>query len=279
MPYDVLIVDDSDVTRSMIIKTLSLAKIPISNYFEAANGREALEILDERWIDLVLADLNMPIMGGDELLRIMRASRQLADIPVIVVTSEQCGPERLGGVWKAAAYVRKPFAPEEIRDAFTSLVQQRETPPPSGSVIEQFRTALETVAFMFCEPLPNDPPPAPSGEFFRARMAFAGAVSGVMTLTVPRLLAVDMAANALGVEPDDALAIRHDADIVGELLNITCGHVSGAVAGNDAVELEPPVVGRHEAERWSELTSDPSVAWCLVEGHPVALGLGTRAAV
>jgi two-component system, chemotaxis family, chemotaxis protein CheY len=279
MPYDVLIVDDSDVTRTMIVKTLSLAKIPISKCFEAANGREALEILDERWIDLVFADLNMPIMGGDELLRIMRASRQLADIPVIVVTSEQCGPERLGGVWRASAYVRKPFTPEEIRDAFTALVRQRETPPPSGSIVEQFRAALETVAFMFCEALPSEPTPAASGDFFRARMAFSGVVSGVITLTVPRLLAVEMAANALGIEPDDALAARHDADIVGELLNITCGHVSGALAGDDAVELEPPVVNRHEAERWDELTSDPAVAWCLVEGHPVALGLGTRAVV
>jgi len=277
MPYDVLVVDDSDVTRSMIAKTLQLANIPVAACFEAANGREALEILDEHWIDLVLADLNMPIMGGDELLRIMRSSRQLIDIPVIVVTSERCSPEKLKSLWKASAYVRKPFTPEEIRDAFTGLVRERSDPPEPMTVLDWFGSALETVAFMFCEPIPSEEALPPSGEFYRARLAFSGSASGVMSLSVPRMLAITMAANALGIEPDDPVAAQHDADVVGELLNITCGHVSEDLC-DGAIELEPPVVTRYDADRWDSMPQDPTVLWCTVEGHPVVIGLGARGA-
>jgi len=278
MSYDVLVVDDSDVTRAMIIKSLSLAKLPILRYFEAANGREALEILEDHWIDLVLADLNMPIMGGQELLKIMRASRQLADVPVIVVTSEHCTPEEIASSWKAASYVRKPFTAGEIRAAFAALLQAPEDALEKDWLLELFAAVLESVAFMFLVAHDDAEDPPPPGEFFRSRMSFSGAVSGVLSLTVPRMLAAQMAANAMGIEPDDPVALSHDADIVGELLNITCGHVVEALAGSEPIALEPPVVTRHDADKWRELTCDPMRVWCHIEGQPVMIGFGARTA-
>jgi two-component system chemotaxis response regulator CheY len=276
MAYDVLVVDDSGITRSMVIKSLSIASIPVRHCFEAADGREALEILEDHWVDLVLADLNMPIMGGQELLKIMRGSRQLADVPVIVVTSENRDPVQLAEWWTAAAYVRKPFTPEEIRAAFDALLAPGPQTIGPDVIFERFAKILESVAFMFPTPLPDGAQPPAPGEFFRARMSFSGPVSGVLSLTVPRLLAVQMAADALGIEPDDPVALNHDADITGELLNIACGHVVDLLAPDGGMRLEPPVIVRHDAARWEELARDPMKIWCLVEGQPVMLGLGMR---
>jgi two-component system chemotaxis response regulator CheY len=276
MTYDILIVDDSDVTRAMIRKTLSLAKIPLSHCYEAANGREALDILDERWVDLVLADLNMPVMGGQELIRVMRASRLLKSIPVIVVTSESCSKDQLEGDWGVSAYVRKPFTPEQIRDAFVGLVGPQDQAIDSGWLLQQFGDVLETMAFMFIEPVPEDGWPVADTPFLRGLMAFDGAASGVMALSVPRSLAVEMAANALGIESDDVVAAGHAGDMVGELLNITCGHVAEALAKGRPVGFEPPIVTEHEPARWAELTSGPASVCGLVEGRPVVVGIGVR---
>jgi two-component system, chemotaxis family, chemotaxis protein CheY len=277
MSYDVLVVDDSGVTRSMVIKSLSIAKIPVRTCFEAADGREALEIMEDHWVDLVLADLNMPIMGGQELLKIMRGSRQLADVPVIVVTSENRDPVQLTEWWTAAAYVRKPFTPEEIRAAFGALVPAGPEPPEQDQLFQRFASILESVTYMSAEALPAGQRPSAPGDFFRARLSFSGGALGVLSLTVPRLLAAQMAANALGIEPDDPVALNHDADMVGELLNIACGHVLDVIAEGKDVQLEPPVIIRHDASKWDELARDPVKMWCLVEGQPVMLGLAMRA--
>jgi two-component system, chemotaxis family, chemotaxis protein CheY len=277
MSYDVLVVDDSGITRSMVIKSLSIAKIPVRTCFEAADGREALEIMEDHWVDLVLADLNMPVMGGQELLKIMRGSRQLADVPVIVVTSENRDPVQLTEWWTAAAYVRKPFTPEEIRAAFGALVPTIPEPPAHDRLFDPFATILESVTSMSATRLPaGEQPPAP-GEFFRARVSFSGEAMGVLSLTVPRSLAAQMAAGALGLEPDDPVALNHDADMVGELLNIACGHVLDIVAEGQEVKLEPPVIVRHDASKWDELARDRMKMWCLVGGQPVMLGLAMRA--
>jgi len=275
MPYDVLIVDDSDVTRSMIVKTLSLTRLDIGRCYEASNGREALEILEDHWVDVMLADLNMPIMDGEALLRIMRASHHLAGVPVVIVTSERLSPGWLEDRWSGAAYLRKPFTPEELRDVVEALAGSADPQYEPDLVLKPFCQALETLTFMFADIVPPGEESPASGDFFRAQMAFTGTAAGAVSLVVPQVLGAHMAANALAIEPDDAVALNHAADVVGELLNITCGHVVDALAGDD-VELAPPTIALYKAERWPDLTRDPLTIWCRIEGHPVALGLGTR---
>ena len=68
MAFNVLVVDDSEIIRAMIGKTLKLADIPIGEIHEAGNGKEGLEILEENWVDLVFLDVNMPVMSGNEML-------------------------------------------------------------------------------------------------------------------------------------------------------------------------------------------------------------------
>jgi two-component system, chemotaxis family, chemotaxis protein CheY len=116
MAFNVLVVDDSETIRSIIIKTLKIGKVPISELYQAGNGKEALEILNSNWIDLVLADINMPVMNGIEMVNRMYEDGILKTIPVIVVSTEGSSTriEQLMGKG-VSAYVRKPFTPESIK--------------------------------------------------------------------------------------------------------------------------------------------------------------------
>ena len=115
MTLNILIVDDSETARAIIGKTLRLADVPINDIYQAANGKEALEILGDQWIDLIFADINMPIMGGVEMIERLAEDGLLMTIPVIIVSTEgsitRLEELRSKGV---RAVVRKPFAPEEI---------------------------------------------------------------------------------------------------------------------------------------------------------------------
>src|SRR4051812_44633807 len=88
MAFNLLIVDDSSTTRGIVRRTLGMTKLPLGEILEAKNGREGLELMRANWVDLVLADLNMPDMGGMEMIDAMSREPLLAAIPVVVVSSE-----------------------------------------------------------------------------------------------------------------------------------------------------------------------------------------------
>ena len=116
MAFNILIVDDSPTIRAIITKVLRLANVAINELFEAENGREALDVLEEHWIDLVLADINMPVMNGVEMIERMSSDGLLDTIPVIVVSTEGSTPrvERLKSQG-IKGYIRKPCSPEFLR--------------------------------------------------------------------------------------------------------------------------------------------------------------------
>ena len=116
MQFNVLVVDDSAVMRAMIIRTLRMCGLPVGEIHEAGDGEEALRRLREAWVDLMLLDINMPIMNGEEVLEHLRADPETADLKVIVVSTEGSDAriERLAAA--GAAFVRKPFTPETLRD-------------------------------------------------------------------------------------------------------------------------------------------------------------------
>jgi two-component system chemotaxis response regulator CheY len=123
MAYNILIVDDSKTIRSILVKTLKLTKLDINQIFEAGNGKEALECLQGNWVDLVLTDLNMPIMSGIELVNSMAKDGLLKDIPVIVVSTDGSSTriEELKGKG-IREYIRKPFAPETIGELIDKIL-------------------------------------------------------------------------------------------------------------------------------------------------------------
>ena len=116
MSLNVLVVDDSAVMRAMIVKVLRLTDLDLGEVRQAANGREGLEALDQHWIDLVLSDVNMPVMDGQRMIETIRANPIWKDLPIVVISTEgsRTRIERLREL--GAAFIHKPFTPEAIRD-------------------------------------------------------------------------------------------------------------------------------------------------------------------
>ncbi|MCE5250236.1 response regulator [bacterium] len=116
MALKVLVVDDSDVMRKIVKRVLGLSGFEIDTIYDAANGDEALMVLVDNEVDVVLTDINMPVMSGTELLKAMKADQRFAHVPVIVVSTEG-RTERIASILElgAAGYITKPFKPEDIR--------------------------------------------------------------------------------------------------------------------------------------------------------------------
>jgi two-component system chemotaxis response regulator CheY len=115
MAFNVLVVDDSAVMRTMVIRTLRMSGVPLAGVLEAGNGEDGLRLLQEQWIDLLLLDINMPVMNGEEMLRRVRANPDTRDIKVIVVSTEGSETRLASLAELGASIVHKPFAPETLR--------------------------------------------------------------------------------------------------------------------------------------------------------------------
>ena len=126
MAYNILLVDDSATMRGIISKTLRIAGIPVGELWEAQNGQEALEILKNKWIDLVFADINMPVMNGMEMIERMEADGLLSTIPVIVVSTEGSSTRIAQLSSKGIrAYLRKPFTPEALKKVVCEVLEDK----------------------------------------------------------------------------------------------------------------------------------------------------------
>jgi two-component system, chemotaxis family, chemotaxis protein CheY len=117
MAYTVLLVDDSETIRLAMIRAFSMAKLPMDEIIQASDGIKALETLRSRWVDMVLTDINMPNMGGMELVAAMKADAEMSEIPVAVISTEGSETRIKELMAKGiAGYLRKPCKPEDIRD-------------------------------------------------------------------------------------------------------------------------------------------------------------------
>ncbi len=115
MTYKILVVDDSLPMRGVIKKTIKASGFSVEEYNDAADGVEALKILQEKPIDIVITDYNMPNMNGMELIEKMKADDRFSTIPVVVVTTEGSSNKVDEFILKGAAgYIKKPFTPEAI---------------------------------------------------------------------------------------------------------------------------------------------------------------------
>lgn len=120
MAHHILIVDDSILMRTALKRTIDMVGIETESITEAANGAEALEVLANKPIDLILTDLNMPEMNGIELIHRLKETTEYANIPVIVITTES-NAVRIEDLLSEGVenYLHKPFTPEEFRDTIT----------------------------------------------------------------------------------------------------------------------------------------------------------------
>ena len=127
MAFNVLIVDDSTSMRAIIKRTIKVSGFDIGEYFEAADGRQALDVLEKEWVDLVMTDINMPNMNGIELITQMKTDELLRSIPVVIVTTEG-SEERVKETMAlgASGYIKKPFHPEEVKKTLSNIMGETE---------------------------------------------------------------------------------------------------------------------------------------------------------
>jgi two-component system chemotaxis response regulator CheY len=132
MTYKMLIVDDSLPMRAIIIRTIKASGFMETEFLQAGDGEEALAVLGNEWVDLVITDYNMPDMNGMELIQKMKKDEILHAIPVLVVTTEGSRQKVEAFIDEGAAgYVKKPFTPETIRFELTKILGE---PENEGSI-------------------------------------------------------------------------------------------------------------------------------------------------
>ena len=122
MSLNILIVDDSAMMRAMIKRVTALCDVPIDHVYEAANGAEAMAILESQDVQALFTDINMPVMNGTELLRaIARDDRWKNLLRVIISTDGSEARRHEVAELNVRLYVEKPFRPEVMRDVLSTL--------------------------------------------------------------------------------------------------------------------------------------------------------------
>jgi two-component system chemotaxis response regulator CheY len=116
--------------RQVIRRTIQISGFNVGEFFEVNNGKEALDLLENEWVDVILSDINMPVMDGITFIRSLQKEIITANIPVIVITTEgreACLKKFLDlGV---RTYLQKPFKPETIRNKLIEIIGNGQTPP------------------------------------------------------------------------------------------------------------------------------------------------------
>jgi two-component system, chemotaxis family, chemotaxis protein CheY len=110
---EILVVDDSKVMRDMIVACLRPE--PQLAFGHAASGLEAIEKLSLKEFDLLVLDLNMPDIGGIEVIEFVRGQDRLRRLPIIIVTTRGDEASRVRALGAGAnRFLTKPFAPEAL---------------------------------------------------------------------------------------------------------------------------------------------------------------------
>ena len=138
-------------------------------------------------------------------------------------------------------------------------------------VREVFAKVLEKQVFLFAEDLAIEDIPG-GGDWVEARMAFHGPFEGSLSLALPKDAELDIAANFLGKDADDPDVAKCAEDSLKEILNVVCGHMLTALAGEEPIfDLSIPKVHALTAGDWTALSSLPDALGFAVEGKPAVL--------
>ena len=118
----VLVVDDHKIIRDLVRLNLEMAGHEV---LEAADGEQALEIVDADRPDILVCDLMMPGIGGLSVLRLLRANPETKKIPFVVLTAKTL-PEDIRQATEMGAdrYITKPFEPDEVINAVDELLNR-----------------------------------------------------------------------------------------------------------------------------------------------------------
>jgi len=112
-----LIIDDSSVMRKIVERSLRQAGIDLTQVLEAGNGVEALAVLTKSPVDLILCDINMPVMDGLEFIKQLSTVERATGVPVVMITTEGSESHVVQALSSGArGYIRKPFTPDQVKE-------------------------------------------------------------------------------------------------------------------------------------------------------------------
>lgn len=119
-----LIIDDSSVMRKIVERSLRQAGLELGEVKEASNGAEGLALLAKSPVDLILCDINMPVMDGIDFVRRLQDIENAKSVPVVIITSEG-GESHVVQALSAGArgYIRKPFTPDQVKEHVLPLLE------------------------------------------------------------------------------------------------------------------------------------------------------------
>jgi two-component system chemotaxis response regulator CheY len=121
MSKTALVVDDSTSIRQMVTFTLKEAGFTV---IEGSQGEEALKNVEGQAVDLVITDLNMPVMDGMTLIKNLRAKPQFKFTPILMLTTEsQDARKQEGKAAGATGWIVKPFEPEKLLQVVAKVVR------------------------------------------------------------------------------------------------------------------------------------------------------------
>jgi CheY-like chemotaxis protein len=249
---NILIVDDSVTTRSLIRRIIHQSGMQTWLLLEAANGQEALEALQRQPVGLVLADLNMPVMDGLQMIAEMRSRPHLRDTLVVVISAlpDTDATEKLRRLG-VTHYLSKPFTPERVRDVIDSarrggIMQVVNAVTPvhrPGESLERILArslteALQVMALMSTD-IPRELELDRSPELKRSRVDFNSQDwKGSLTLTASKQFGEAIAGNCAVND-----AFNNAEDALKELTNVACGlFLRSRPGGSSGIKLEPPVI-------------------------------------
>jgi two-component system chemotaxis response regulator CheY len=120
-----LIVDDSSVMRKIIERSLRQAGLDLEKVVEAGNGAEALGALRDNPVDLILCDINMPVMDGLEFVRQIGTVESAKGVPIVMITTEGSESHVVQALSAGArGYIRKPFTPDQVKEHVLPVLEK-----------------------------------------------------------------------------------------------------------------------------------------------------------
>lgn len=119
-----LIVEDSPTMRQLI--SFSLKRFKGCKIVEAVDGVDALKKLQTEEVDMILTDINMPVMDGLKLVTLVKQNPKFRDLPIVIITTEGAQEDRDRGLALGAdAYISKPIQSSNLIKVITDLFEKR----------------------------------------------------------------------------------------------------------------------------------------------------------
>ena len=255
----VLVVDDSASTRRVVRRALTTSGVPNAGIREAVNGLEALAMIAEDPPQLVLSDVNMPLMDGFELLEEMQKRGYIGTIPVVMITTRSSTGDRnrLVGLG-AEAVIRKPFPVHALRTYIEPYLVQplvpkavpKPQPSPEVAIADEeigafgeaefsealsssLAITLELAAFLQAKPTKGLVQSELPEVYYYAAIAITRGHRGRLWIAGPAST-VDQFVDAGVARSGQDNSVAYRADALTEFLNALAGEFCAELLGNQS---------------------------------------------